>query len=146
MPSKRLAVDAWEALFRAQVSIFRDINAEFPDGDLTIVEYDLLFNLSRLPSRSARPRDLNSVLLLSQPSISRLIDRLAERGFVTKTPDSADGRGIVVTLTDDGQRAFRRVAAVHSESIARRFGDALTDDELRRLIELCDRVRRGASD
>ncbi len=139
--SKRLIVDAWEALFRAQVSILRDISAEFPDGDLTIVEYDLLFNLSRLPSHAARPRDLNQVLLLSQPSVSRLIDRLAERRLVTKTADPDDGRGILVTLTDDGLRVFRKVAAVHSESIARRFGDALDADELTTLIELCDRAR-----
>ena len=144
MPAKRLAVDAWEALFRAQVAIFRDINAEFPNELLTIVEYDLLFNLSRLSGRTARPRDLNSVLLLSQPSISRLIDRMAERGFVTKTPDPEDGRGILVTLTEDGFRMFRKVAAVHSESIARRFGDSLDEDELRTLIELCDRIRRAA--
>jgi len=146
MPAKRLAVEAWEALFRAQVTIFRDLHAEFPTELLTIIEYDLLFNLSRLPNRAARPRDLNSVLLLSQPSISRLIDRMAERGFVTKAADPEDGRGILVTLTEDGFRMFRKAAAVHSASIARRFGDALSEDELRRLIELCDRVRAAGAE
>jgi len=141
MPSKRAVVDAWEALFRAQVAVLRDIGAEFPDDQLTITEYDVLFNLSKLPGRAARPRDLNQLLLLSQPSVSRMIERLAERGLVTKTPDPEDGRGILVTLTDAGFALFRRVAVTHSESIARRFGDALDDEELARLTELCDRLR-----
>jgi len=144
VPDTRAIVAAWEALFRAQVSVLRDVTAEFPTGQLAMVEYDLLFNLSRLPRHRARPRDLHQYLLLSQPSVSRLIDRLAERGFVTKTPDDDDGRGVLVTLTAAGYEAFRRAAAVHAASIARRFGDTLNDEELATLTALCDRLRRGA--
>lgn len=142
MPAKRLVVDAWEALFRAQVSVLRDISVGFPAEQLTIVEYDVLFNLSKLPGWSARPRDLVPLLLVSQPSISRLIDRLVERGLATKTPDPDDRRGTVVSLTAAGHDLFRRVAARHTEAIAKRFGDRLDDDELERLIKLCDRLRR----
>ena len=143
MPSKRAVVDAWEALFRAQVSILRDINADFPAEQLTIVEYDVLFNLSKLPDWAARPRDLTPLLLVSQPSVSRMIDRLVDRGLVTKAPDPDDGRGTVVTLTQAGYERFRRVAVVHSETIAKRFGDRLDDQELAQLIELCDRLRHS---
>lgn len=143
MAAKRTVVDAWEALFRAQVSIMRDLSAEFPDDRLTVVEYDVLFNLSRLDGWSARPRDLTPLLLLSQPSVSRMIDRLADRGLVAKRPDPDDGRGIIVTLTEPGYDLFRRVAAMHADAIVRRFGDRLDEAELRTLIELCDRLRAG---
>lgn len=142
MPTKRAAVDAWEALFRAQVAVLRDISVGFPTDQLTIVEYDVLFNLSKLPDWSARPRDLTPLLLVSQPSVSRMLDRLVERGLVTKSPDPVDGRGTVVTLTQAGYDLFRRVAAQHSEAIAKRFGDRLDDAELAQLVELCDRLRR----
>jgi len=141
VPNPRAVIDAWESLFRAQVAVLRDVSGEFPIGRLAMIEYDLLFNLSRLPGRSARPRDLHKSLLLSQPSVSRLIDRVAQRGFVTKTPDDDDGRGIVVTLTDAGYAAYRRAAAVHGASIVERFGERLTEDELRTLARLCDRLR-----
>lgn len=142
MPSKHAVVTAWEALFRTQVAILRDIEAEFPTDRLSMVEYDLLFNLSRMPAASARPRDLLPLLLLSQPSVSRLVDRLAERGLVHKRPDHDDGRGIIVTLTDAGLEEFRRAAAVHTASIVRRFDDLLDDDELADFTALCDRLRR----
>ena len=42
-------VDAWEALFRAQVTVMRTLHSEFPESQLTLTEYDVLFNLSRHP-------------------------------------------------------------------------------------------------
>jgi DNA-binding MarR family transcriptional regulator len=140
---KSLAVDAWESLFRAQVSVLRQLNSEFPSGDLLFNEYDVLFNLSRQPDRRLRLRDLNRHLLLTQPSVSRLVDRLVQRGLVVKASDPGDGRGTIVCLTDDGYEQFRRVAVLHAESIRKRVGGALDEDELRQLARLSDKLRAG---
>ena len=141
MSDRAASLAAWEALFRAQVAVLRELGAEFPSGDLSLNAYDVLFNLSRQEGRRARIRDLNKHLLLSQPSVSRLIDRLAARGLVVKQSDPADARGIIVALTDEGYRLFRAVAVDHAASIHRRVGGALTPDELRTLTELCDKLR-----
>lgn len=141
MTDKSRAIDAWEALFRAQVSVLRQLNAEFPSSEISFTEYDVLLNLSRAPERRMRIRDLIPHLLLSQPSVSRLIDRLAARGLVEKLPDENDARGTIVALTADGWELFKRVAVVHADSIARRVGGALTPDELEQLAALCRRLR-----
>ena len=143
MTEKSLAVDAWESLFRAQVSVLRRLTAEFPTTEISFTEYDVLFNLSRAENRSLRIRDLIPHLLLSQPSVSRLLDRLASRGLVSKLPDPTDARGTIVSLTPAGLELFKRVAVIHAESIARRVGGTLDADELRRLTALCDRLRSG---
>jgi DNA-binding MarR family transcriptional regulator len=140
---KSLAVDAWEALFRAQVSVLRQLNAEFPTGLLSFNEYDVLFNLSRQQGRRLRLRDLNRHLLLTQPSVSRLVDRLVERGLVTKEADPGDGRGTIVCLSDAGHDLFRRVAVTHAETIWRRVGGALSISELEQLTALSDKLRLG---
>ena len=77
MSDKATAVAAWEALFRAQVQVMRNLNAEFPGGEISFNEYDVCFNLSTQPGRRSRMRDLTGHLLLTQPSVSRLVDRLA---------------------------------------------------------------------
>ena len=141
MTDKSLAIDAWEALFRAQVSVLRQLNAEFPSSEISFTEYDVLLNLSRAPERRMRIRDLIPHLLLSQPSLSRLIDRLAARGLVEKLPDESDARGTIVALTSDGWELFKRVAVVHADSISRRVGGALSASELAQLTELCRRLR-----
>ena len=143
MSDKTLAVDAWESLFRAQVSVLRQLNVEFPSAELSFNEYDVLFNLSTQPGRRLRIRDLNRFLLLTQPSVSRLVDRLVQGGLVTKENDPDDGRGTIVTLTDEGYALYRRVAAVHAKSISNRVGGALDADEMRQLIVLTDKLRRA---
>ena len=141
MSSKSVAVDAWEALFRAQVAVLRQLHDEFPSDEISFNEYDVLFNLARQPGRGSRLRDLNRHLLLTQPSVSRLVDRLVGRDLVTKQPDPDDGRGTIVTLTTTGYSLFRKVAVVHAESISARVGGTLTIDELRTLTVLCDTLR-----
>jgi DNA-binding MarR family transcriptional regulator len=135
------AVVAWEALFRAQVAVLRELQREFPTGDISFNEYDVLFNLSRQSGGRLRIRDLSRHLLLTQPSVSRMVDRLVAKGLVFKEHDASDGRGTLVCLTDAGYSMFRRVAVSHSESIARHVGAALNADELEELRRLSDRIR-----
>lgn len=145
MSDKSSSVTAWEALFRAQVSVLRQLNAEFPTELLSFNEYDVLFNLSRCPDRRSRIRDLNKQLLLTQPSVSRLVDRLVSQGLVSKESDPGDGRGTVVALTDAGYELFRKVAVVHAESIDRIMGGALDPQQLDELTRLADVLRNRDS-
>jgi DNA-binding MarR family transcriptional regulator len=135
------AVEAWEALFRAQVRVVRQLTKEFPETDISFNEYDVLFNLSKQDGRRLRIRDLSQHLLLTQPSVSRMVDRLVAKGLVTKESDPGDGRGTFVCLTGTGYSLFRRVAVVHADSIDRHVGAALSADELRQLTDLTDRLR-----
>ena len=137
------AITSWEALFRAQVTVLRQLNLEFPHGDLSFNEYDVLFNLSKHSGWKLRIRDLNKELLLTQPSVSRLVDRLTVRGLVRKENDPGDGRGTFVFLTESGYELFRKVAVSHSASIARHVGGALSVEELSQLRELSDKLRRS---
>lgn len=143
MTETSMAVGAWEALFRAQVSVMRELTDCFPTNEISFNEYDVLFNLSNQPDRRARIRDLTRHLLLTQPSISRLVDRLASKGIVEKASDPGDGRGIIVAMTDDGYDLYRRTAVSHAAAIRRRVGGALDDDELASLADLCTKLRLG---
>ena len=134
------AVNAWESLYRAQVTVFRQLRAEFPTDEVTLTEYDVLFNLYRQPDRRARIRDLTPQLLLSQPSVSRLIERLELRGLVIRSGDPSDARGTLVALTAEGVDVFRRVGAQHSGWIADRMS-VLTADELADLTRITRKLR-----
>ncbi|MFD3443192.1 MarR family winged helix-turn-helix transcriptional regulator [Microbacteriaceae bacterium 4G12] len=137
------AVAAWEALFRAQVGVMRRLAADFPTQQMSFNEYDVLFNISRQPERRIRLRNLNQHVLLTQPSVSRLIDRLAAKGYVCKLPDPGDGRGTIVAMTDEGLTAFRQVAFQHVESIDRHLSGALDTEELEELRGLCEKLQQG---
>ncbi len=89
---------------------------------------------------TARLRDVTANMLISQPSVSRLVERMVARGLLTKCADPEDGRGSLVTATEAGAVAFRRLAATHATSIADRMA-RLDDDELAQLHSLTAKLR-----
>ena len=140
MTDRELALRAWESLFRAQHELFVAMASDFRDTPITQGEYDVLLTVVRAPGMTARLRDVTGNMLISQPSVSRLVDRMVARGLLTKTVDPDDGRGAILTATDAGARAFRLVATTHSQSIAERMA-GLDDDELRALLALTEKLR-----
>ena len=140
MTDRRLAIAAWESLFRAQHEVLHEISGDFCEDDLTQAEYDVLLTVTRGDDHAARLRDVTADMLISQPSVSRLVDRMVARGLISKCPDPQDGRGAIVRATDTGLAAFRRVATTHGRSIAERMS-VLTDAELAQLQALTSKLR-----
>lgn len=138
---KARAVEGWESLFRAQVAVLRRFKQNLRGAELSLGEYDVLYNLTRFPGGRLRLNELNAHILLTQPSLSRLVERMEQRGLVRRERDAADGRGTVVVMTEQGAEIQHRVGKEHAESIVRYVGGALTPDELSTLRQLCDKLR-----
>ena len=104
MTDRVLAVTAWESLFRAQHEIFDEISVDFEGSDVSQSEYDVLLTVTRAPEMTARLRDVTALMLVSQPSVSRLVDRMVARGLISKRIDPLDGRGALVQATPGGEQ------------------------------------------
>jgi DNA-binding MarR family transcriptional regulator len=146
LPGTREAAQAWESLFRAQVALMRRFQRDDVWGDLTIREYDVLFTLSGCPDGTARLKDLGENSLLTQPSLSRMVERLELDGLVRRGPVEGDARGVAVSLTDAGWRVQREIGRRHVRSIRRLVGGALDSDELATLRSLTDKLRAAQAE
>jgi DNA-binding MarR family transcriptional regulator len=133
------ANDAWEALLSAHASLMRRFSAEDVWEDISMKEYDVLYTLSKCPE-PIRLTDLNQHVLLSQPALSRLVDRLAARGLVQRIADSRDLRTVRLELTEDGRALQRRVGRRHARSVARAMRAELTPAELGQLTAICAKL------
>src|SRR3974377_314475 len=69
------ANDAWEALLSAHASLIRRFGEQDVWKDVSMKEYDVLYTLSKCDS-PIRLTELNRHVLLSQPALSRMVDRL----------------------------------------------------------------------
>ena len=130
------ANDAWEALLSAHAGLMKVFAAEDIWGDLSMREYDVLYTLSKY-REPLRLCDLNRHVLLSQPALSRLVDRLAERGFVQRRPDPVDGRSVLLSLTEAGRDVQRQIGRQHARDVARAMTAGLDPGELRQLETIC---------
>jgi DNA-binding MarR family transcriptional regulator len=59
---------------------------------------------------------------VSAPAMSNRVDRLEDDGLVTRTPSADDRRRVGLTLTEDGQRALRRVRSRRTAWLVTRLG------------------------
>ena len=139
---RHLANGAWEALLTAHASLIKRFAAEDVWEDISMREYDVLYTLSKCPA-PIRPSELNRHVLLSQPALSRMVDRLADRGLIRREPDPADGRGIQLALTDAGRQLQRRIGRRHARSVARAMTAELTPAELRQLEQISLKLARN---
>ncbi len=135
----RLANDAWESLLTAHAEMMRLFDTEDIWREVSQREYDVLYTLSKCRA-PIRLGELNRRVLLSQPALSRMVDRLVERGLVRREVDESDGRGVRLSLTDEGRAQQRRTGRPHALGVARAMRAALDDDELAELSVLCRKV------
>jgi len=137
MDGKRtLANEAWEALLSAHATIMKRFAAKDIWADVSMREYDVLYTLSKC-RQPLRLTELNRYVLLSQPALSRMVDRLVDRGLVARQADPADGRGVRLSLTEAGRDIQHQVGSRHARSVARALTTELNPDELRQLEALC---------
>jgi DNA-binding MarR family transcriptional regulator len=141
----RLAAQTWESLFRAQVAVMRRLQAGPAFKSLALNEYDVLFTLSGCPSGWLRQNELNDHVLLSQSSLSRLVERLEKRGLVERRPAPDDGRGVLIRLTDAGRELQKTIGREHVRDIASLVGPALTAEEQRELLRLTEKLRASVA-
>jgi DNA-binding MarR family transcriptional regulator len=133
------ANDAWEALLSAHAVLMKQFAAEDIWAEVSMREYDVLYTLSKGPVNIT---DLNRHVLLSQPALSRMVDRLAARGLIERCPDPADGRGRRLSLTDEGRAVQRQIGRRHARGVARAVSTALTPADQRQLETLCRKLAR----
>ena len=133
------ANDAWEALLSAHATLMKHFAAGGIWTDASMREYDVLYTLSKCPN-PINISELNRHVLLSQPALSRLVDRLAERGLIQRLPDPADGRSVRLALTSEGRAVQRRIGRQHARDVARAMTAGLDPGELEQLETICRKL------
>lgn len=135
----RLANQSWEALMTAHATLTQRFASESMWGTVNMREYDVLYTLAKA-DEPLRLCELQEGVLLSQPALSRMVDRLVTRGLLTRATDPDDGRAVRISLTDVGAQVQREAGRAHAKSVTREVGGPLTDEDLRELERICRKL------
>lgn len=84
--------------------------------------------------------ELASKAFSSRSAMTRRVDRLVEEGLLRRTSSDADGRGVVVALTEAGLARLAEAVPVHLDGVSKLFIERLDDQELAVLEHALDKV------
>jgi DNA-binding MarR family transcriptional regulator len=96
---------------------------------LALADFDVLAQLARAGG-ALRMTELADRALISRSGMTRRVARLVRQGLVRRAHADPDARGVVVMLTDDGQRRLTESAPAHLRGVAELFVAKLDDHEL----------------
>ena len=131
---------AWHSLVRAHATLMRRLATHLVDEiGLTLGDFDVLAQLGRAGGE-LRMSELAAQAYSSRSGMTRRIDRLVDDGFVARANSDADGRGVVVALTEAGLARLAEAAPVHLRQVRELFVAKLTDVELSTLASALDKV------
>ncbi|MGV9614468.1 MarR family winged helix-turn-helix transcriptional regulator [Nocardia xishanensis] len=92
-------------LSRLSLLVGAELRKTFAAHGLDAASFDVLATLRRTdPPHRLTPTELTRSAMVTSGAITQRLDRLEERGLVTRSPDDRDGRGVRVTLTDTGRK------------------------------------------
>lgn len=139
------AVAAWTAFLRAHASLMRRLDADLRrQTGAGLNEFDVLATLA-MAGGALRMTDLAERAYSSRSGMTRRVDHLVSMGFLSRTSDGADGRSVVVAMTDKGVSRLSELAPAHMRGIQELFVARLRPGELDTLRRALKKVTPAAS-
>jgi DNA-binding MarR family transcriptional regulator len=107
---------------------------------LSVVEYTVLDALSRQDGWHMRMQQLARATALSPSATTRLVNRLEDRGLLTRILCADDRRGTYTELTPAGLSLLEDARPVHNATLERALGEARDIPELASLVDALPRL------
>lgn len=134
-----IAGEALVALMVAAGALVRDLDQACQQHGLTHDQYNLL-RILRGAYPAGHPRGEISARLISRaPDVTRMLDRLVGKGWVTRGGDAANRRLSIATITPKGLALLVEVDQLIVREHAR-YTQGMTDEDIATLRRLCQRI------
>jgi DNA-binding MarR family transcriptional regulator len=134
-------LDIWLAFLRVHNRVTTMLEQELEAAEsLPMSWFDVLEQLRQEPDRTLRMQDLGDRLAMSASGLSRRVSRMEQSGLVERRPCPEDRRGVLVTLTEEGDQRYRKALPVHLRGVERHFLRHIEDDDIEHLRQTFDRM------
>ncbi len=135
------ALQAWTALCevvdQVRVALNRDLQSS---AGLTLADNLVLCQVAMAPGKRLRMVDIAGLLTIGKSAVTKTVDRLEERGLITRERDRSDRRTVYAALTAEGEKIFATAQPVFADAVQRHFAGQLDQGEIRQLRVLSERI------
>jgi len=134
--------ETYLSLLRTADALQAQVEARLKEFGLTGTQYNALRILRGAGPEGLPCREIGERMITRDPDITRLLNRLEDRGFVERTRAKQDRRVIYGRITAAGLKLLRKLdnpIEKHGREMLRHVGQ----EKLKQLIELLELVRGG---
>ena len=135
------ALQAWTALCevvdQVRVALNRDLQRS---AGLTLADNLVLCQVAMAPGKRLRMVDIAGLLTIGKSAVTKTVDRLEERGLITRERDRSDRRTVYAALTAEGEKIFAAAQPVFADAVQRHVAGQLDQGEIRQLRVLSERI------
>jgi DNA-binding MarR family transcriptional regulator len=142
IPFASREAEAYLSLLRTTDALQTQVEAQLKEFGLTGTQYNALRILRGAGPEGLPCREIGERMITRDPDVTRLLDRLEDRGFVQRTRAKHDRRVIYGKITAAGLKLLREMDAP-LEKFGREMLRHVGQEKLKQLIELLELVRRG---
>ncbi|CAB4857598.1 unannotated protein [freshwater metagenome] len=143
-PSSSLTTDevrAWRGMLRTHAALTKALDAELEAAHgLLLTSYEVMLLLADEPDERMRMSDLADAVLLSRSGLTRLVDRMAAEGLLSRETCASDARGAFACLTQEGSERLAAARRTHHVVVRARFLDLISPQEQQMLGACWERV------
>jgi len=116
------------------------------EAGCSLLEHDLLAWLAAQPQRRLQMLTLADLLGVTRGGLTRIVDRLVERGWLDRDRPASNRREVYAVLTPDGHHAIEHARAVYLSALRQTLGAHLNKTELNELARITDKLLRALAD
>ena len=130
----------WRTLAALHGLIEVTLERALADVELSVVEYTVLDVLNRQDGWHLRMQQLARATALSASATTRLVNRLEDRGLLTRILCADDRRGIYTELTAAGHALLTKATPIHDAALTAALAEAAEIPELEPLASQLPRA------
>lgn len=134
-----LAEKAVTSVYKTNEVLRRHAAPIFESEGISAQQYDVLRVLRGAGGHGLPAQELGSRMLQNTPGVTRLLDRLESKGFVTRRRPDIDRRLQLCSITTAGTELLESLDP-RARKNARDFLSVLSKDEVQTLVQLLQRT------
>ncbi len=109
--------------------------------NLTHAQLNALYILFESDPEPVTASELKKKILVSNPDVTRLLDRLVKKGYVLRKTCPENRRQIDISLTDPGRKLFMQAHLSAKQAMGDFFEKQITEDEAKELRRILHKIR-----
>ena len=139
--STDLSLKSWIAFHKIRITLLPILIKHLNDVcGLSEAEYQVFMGLTASENGQLKPSQLADEIGWDLGRLSHQVSRMEAKGLLSKQQCPVDARSCWIGTTKKGKALFDKALPIQSKEVERLFGRALTNEQMRSLIEISEAI------